>query len=390
MIRHRLAVLASMAACCHAQLHLITGSPTPKYTQRYGVAMVRVNDDRTLSESEILSDRMGTEWISVSYDANAAVVIPASVETALVIGFQTASVVKQCTIPVVRNVSLIEQVLVELPGSGLSYVQWLSGGNPPFSKLLAMTVNPSVPCDRTFSEVPFHELRHIVPHGHSGVADLGARDNEVGTVDSSGRVTARLGGFEVDFQFEIPKAFLVGSVRGGRFPPMAGIQCSNSQFSVIRLIDDRGERLLLQLKRDQQWRTVTIPSDTFEFTRAFPGYVAVVEAGKRGGLLRESAGRAGWRSKESKYGPDTVQRLADFTFLFPGRLHLYDVERDKVSTIETNQADSEILLVHQGVVYYRVATELFRGDVTADGIVNRRSLANADIIRDAHWAFFKP
>ena len=75
--------------------------------------------------------------------------------------------------------------------------------------------------------------------------------------------------------------------------------------------------------------------------------------------------------------------------MFPGRLHLYDVTNERVYTIATNQGDSEVLLVENNIVYYRVSDRLYSAPVTEKGIGAARLLASNEAIRDAHWAFIK-
>jgi hypothetical protein len=58
-------------------------------------------------------------------------------------------------------------------------------------------------------------------------------------------------------------------------------------------------------------------------------------------------------------------------------------------TIGTNQGDSEILLVTDKTVFYRVSDRLYSAPVTDQGIGTAHLLATADAIRDAHWAFVK-
>ena len=55
--------------------------------------------------------------------------------------------------------------------------------------------------------------------------------------------------------------------------------------------------------------------------------------------------------------------------------------------ITTDQADSEILLIEKGVVYYRVSDRLYSAPITATGIGTASLLATDEAIRDAHWAF---
>ena len=53
------------------------------------------------------------------------------------------------------------------------------------------------------------------------------------------------------------------------------------------------------------------------------------------------------------------------------------------------RSDHEVLLVENGLVYYRAADQLFSAPINRDGIGTPRLLATDDSVRDAHWAFIK-
>ena len=76
--------------------------------------------------------------------------------------------------------------------------------------------------------------------------------------------------------------------------------------------------------------------------------------------------------------------------IYPGILHLYDAASDKSYTITTNQADSEVLLVVERALYYRVITAFYSAPITSEGVGAARLLASSEVIRDAHWALIKP
>ena len=82
--------------------------------------------------------------------------------------------------------------------------------------------------------------------------------------------------------------------------------------------------------------------------------------------------------------------LRETDSVFPGRLHLYDSDREQVYTIVTNQGDSEVLLLEDGTVYYRASDRLYAAPITEKGIGTARLVAKDYSIRDVHWAFIKP
>ena len=71
--------------------------------------------------------------------------------------------------------------------------------------------------------------------------------------------------------------------------------------------------------------------------------------------------------KEARTGPSLSLRLGMGSLIYPGVLHLYDVETEKSYTITTRQADSEIVLVEGGSVYYRINNRLYSAPILGTG-----------------------
>ena len=103
----------------------------------------------------------------------------------------------------------------------------------------------------------------------------------------------------------------------------------------------------------------------------------------------QSPGRKEWRTKKGKFGPAIDDSFLDSSVLFPGRLHIYNLETEKQFTIHTNQGDSEILLIDKDVVYYRSSDKLYAADITADRVGKPRLIATDELIRDTHRDFYE-
>jgi hypothetical protein len=88
-------------------------------------------------------------------------------------------------------------------------------------------------------------------------------------------------------------------------------------------------------------------------------------------------------------GPSVTEAFEESAVVYPGRLHLYDIDTERVYTIETKQGDSEVLLIENGTVYYRASDRLYSVPITDKGIGVARLIATDEAIRDAHWAFIK-
>jgi hypothetical protein len=86
---------------------------------------------------------------------------------------------------------------------------------------------------------------------------------------------------------------------------------------------------------------------------------------------------------------ERFESTSDRGEIYPGRLDVYNIDTDKLFTITTNQGDSEILLIEDNTVYYRVSNRLYKAPITDGGIGTAALIATDEAIRDAHWAFIK-
>jgi len=86
--------------------------------------------------------------------------------------------------------------------------------------------------------------------------------------------------------------------------------------------------------------------------------------------------------------PATDNMFAGNRAYLPGVLFLIDTNTGYYREIRTGQADSEILLVRDGTVYYRVNSSIFSAPIEGDGIGTGHLLIREDWIPDVHWAFW--
>jgi hypothetical protein len=245
-------------------------------------------------------------------------------------------------------------------------------------------MDPSIPCEKSFFPVTPDELRYVVADGRAGVADMGSRDGIGVRIDSTGQLRRRNQGIDVAFDLVVPQ-----ELRMDIGNPSAGIVCNNSELLALSTYRGTGEKLLVFRKGDRTWHVVPIPSEKLTWLRAFGKYLVISEAWTNSALHKESAGRAAWRKQPGSHGPGTEERLRESNSVFPGRLHLFNVDTEKTLTIETKQADSEVLLIDRNVIYYRADTRLFSAEITDGKVSNARVIADAEYIRDAHWAFLR-
>jgi hypothetical protein len=89
------------------------------------------------------------------------------------------------------------------------------------------------------------------------------------------------------------------------------------------------------------------------------------------------------------------QRNGWFGDYYPGILFLYNVETKKYiewKTLENGrpQGDSEVLLVQDETVYYRINDKIYKAPIeNGNKLGNSKLLVQDDRVRDIHWAFIR-
>jgi hypothetical protein len=326
----------------------------------------------------------GTEWMSVSYDWRKAFLL-GSKGRLLVLDFDEGGVVKDCDRPQVADTSLIDEWLADVPSRGPSFEWFVAGNNLANQVVQSMNIDPSVPCEASFTRVERAEIKYLVAHGEAGVSDLVPGDGIRVRLDQGGRVSTFAGSSSISFDYEVPSM-----LRKDFEATNSSILVSNSQAVALGLADaERRYRILVFRRSDKTWHPLPVPSERFPMIRGFGEFMAVTEKRAKSPKNPETAGRSEWRKGRSKMGPVIEGRFHADENVYPGRLYLYDVVNDRVHKIVTNQGDSEVLLVESGTVYYRVTDRLYAAPITDAGVGNARLLATAEAVRDAHWAFIR-
>lgn len=386
------------------QIYLIQGSATPKHPVAYATSLLAVDEDGALrTVSEILPSE-GLEWLDVSYDRKKAVLRAKYPSRRIVVlDLEKASAVKSCEDPpaptgmgTMPSTTWFAESL--LPGTGLLYVERFGTkdmdkqmrGELTFDDqaLRAMLVDPAVPCERSFVAVDTDEVRQFVSHGQTGVAGLGAFNLMDVASEKDGSLDLRwYGGGRTYLDFKLP-----ADVASNLDHTIIRIVAANDTVVTVSILDadgNRSWRLLAYRRADKTWHQLSEPGASSSWVRAFGAWVATAELRAKGETLTESAGRTEWRRKDQGSGPDLESRFREVRGVIPGILHLFDVAGGRDYTIATKQADSEILVVDDKTVYYRVSDRLYASAIGDKALGPARLVATSELIRDVHWAFVK-
>ena len=88
---------------------------------------------------------------------------------------------------------------------------------------------------------------------------------------------------------------------------------------------------------------------------------------------------------------DTVDDyLQDGAMYRPGTLFLYDVAGGRYYQWDTHDGDSEVILVEDGQVYYRVDQAIYRAKIGEKALDKPELLVEDEAVPGIHWAFFGP
>jgi hypothetical protein len=378
------------------QLHLITGYPTEEASDGHASSVLRVETGgrvRLVAELAPEGYLKGTNWIAVSEELRKAVVIPKDRTAAslpfIVLDLNTAAVTKTCQ-KRQYQVGGIERWLLNLPDRGPVYMEksmsgLTSQGTIGPAELKGIALDSGAGCEEFPVEFSGGDLQYL---SISGVASGGQNDGLRVFPQPNGDLSITSPS-HVSLGLQIPGAMYQEAV-GGASRSGVWIAVNNSKMVALVTMAEYGpagpdaarfEHLLVYRKGDASWHRVPQVSELTYLARGFGGYLAIPEAQMKDDKLKESAGAAEW-------GPEMQSRFAQSRAAFPGRLHIYDVETERTYTIETGQADSEVLLIEGGVVYYRASGRLYSAPITKTGLGGSKLLANDEAIREAHRAFF--
>jgi len=391
---HLYLVLMAVAPLAWGQLHLIAGSPHEKYTERYAARLFRLEDDGTVKlASELVPKSPGAFWINISYDLRKAVVETGHPEGAIiVIDFDSAAAVKKCgrsEDPGGRR-GFGPQWLSNPPAYGPSF-EWLATSADPKDRVVrGMLLDPGLSCQESFASRPLDEVRYALKDGGAGPADVVFNMGlDIVLADTPGDADyGRVYAKRIPLDYIVPRELLASTQW------LSYLEINDSHVFCITLAPPgvyRGYRVLVFRKGDKTWHVLRTPSEIGPDLRGFGRYIAVTEKNEMSPKNPKSVGRENWRKGKRTTGPELAERIdnPDDGVVYPGKLHIYDVETEKLYPLTTDQADSEVLLVENGFVHYRVLNQLYSAPISDRGIGPARLLATDDAILDAHWAFMK-
>lgn len=168
-----------------------------------------------------------------------------------------------------------------------------------------------------------------------------------------------------------------------------------------KFIGEKFERLhFLYNKEKQEWKSVGLPT-VFQTLRAHGKWLAGhevfwVSAGREERIKKgvEIPGKKYRRQDTTMWGMDADTRFSIQEIFPTGKLFVYNIDTEQyiewdAKQNEENQADSEILLIDDNKIYFRVNDAIyFRDIVEGKKLGERILLVKEETIPYTHWLFF--
>ena len=402
MTRTNVLSIAIVLSAGHAygQLHLIAGTATPNEEgPAIAASLLKVNPDGSLeSVEQLASQKEGMWWIESADDARTIVMLTSEPELkVVVVDMNRGEVVKRCEkwpeVPGYLSPHIWgTQYWLVADGTGrLSVGRYGSRGFPD-TVLQGMSLDAGVPCDASFRMLGPTDVAKVYVQGAGGIGSLTGIQGPTFLVDSAGAVYTQIGGDRIYVGYTVPRQSW-----SDMKVPFAWVWANNTKVAVVSYEDrqDRNNpgprRNIAYDKVNRIWRELPLPG--LAGVRAFGSTVAMSEAVSPVG--EPVAAKTARREARAARDPDRrsvfegVERRERLPLVYPGRLHVHDVATGQSTVIVTNEEDSEVLLVDEETIYYRVNDTIHASARGVSGLLPGRILATDDRIRDAHWAFMK-
>jgi hypothetical protein len=381
------------------QLKLICANPEGNASGPYSAGMLTISPDGGLAYAALAPKEATIWWLSVSLEDRKAVFEESGIDTTTghsygglkVLDLTRGTVAKACERPKhPEEPSPVEQWLFRTITGELAYVDKISGHRSSgyISFMQAFNLSEKVPCAESFSKTDPQDTLQVVAAGMAGVGPLADTGTYIHINEENGALQKWFSDLERPLGYTVPP-FIRGVLKDGS----GSLIVNNNDMMVVRLSPVAGREIAVYRKRDGKWFHRVHPGSV-ERRRAFGPYLVGIDLDNVSAGRRTNPGRQAWRSTQGLPGYQIDHKLAEWdrsankNRIYPGRILIYDVDKEKTISLVTGQADSEVILIEGGWVYYRAADVLYKAEIGEQGLGKPVMIAQDDAIRDAHWAFF--
>ncbi len=205
-------------------------------------------------------------------------------------------------------------------------------------------------------------------------------------------VSISISGNNYYFKFRIPDLLI------SKNKQYYALQTNNNNYMVIwnkssdyNQVKNVGwSNIIILNKNDQQWNTLKLKGNIISIVN-FKNWLAgwVIEGyDDNNGFKWISPGEKDRKKENNVMGSTFDERAEQLGVYMPGILYLYNMETKQYFEWNTGQGDSEILLVQDNDVYYRVADKIYKALIIDGKNIGLPELILKDEkVHDIHWAF---
>lgn len=190
------------------------------------------------------------------------------------------------------------------------------------------------------------------------------------------------------FPLEVPENYKLNENRR----VVAFINNSNYFLLKFSSTEDRSEGVgeslfLIYSKSTNKWMELKVPGNQTRM-QGFENWVVGALAEKDKEEKRVSPGYNFRKHSVDIYGPG-FDIMAKVTGLYyPGKLLFFNIQNEKYFEISTNQGDSEVLLIKDDIVIYRICDEIHQAPIKNNsGLGKSKLLIKDPRVYNIHWAF---
>jgi hypothetical protein len=248
--------------------------------------------------------------------------------------------------------------------------------------------------------IPDSDMASLRVFGDFGLAELGYSDKRQVRTDRGRVVNPGGGGVGFDLGLSAPAA-LEGPKSDRRW-----LLAQTKQMSVLwePPAPNASEESVLHVWTPQssKWTQFRVPGDRPEVKAIGSWILGITSSGAKG---RTSPGQIDRKKRKDnmdnpakndkdKSNAKPTQKRPDTDYWFrvaekyyPGTLFAIDTATGRTIFLPTNQGDSEILLIRDDVVIYRVSDRLYSSRIQGTTVGAPQLIAQDEAVPDMHWAF---
>lgn len=291
--------------------------------------------------------------------------------------------------------------LLEVPGRGLfvAYEMWTTTTHEIMNNLLTVSVDTE---HSSVTNLPVTQLTNVRVAGYVG----GALPTRLQTPEVRGNPLHILLNDPTGCATNIPRPPYIPAAESPLSDSYDLAVVNDSIDVLVPFRPPEWKAIDILDKSAGTWHRVSLPFEVSR-VRAFGSWIAAMSTEPRAGVqpspgrvmvyaadtrrLRASPGKNKRLAEVlDSYGNSVDERFDISEDYFPGDLVVLNGHTGQIFTIHTGEGDSEVVLVTDSAVYYRVNDALYEATISSGKLGNGVKVAEGPAIVQVHWAFLGP